>query len=212
QFFDNNPGWSHEWDEQTTIGLAASEGFAWFFANVHNDDPIARIHRNNSELYYWVNSEDGGFGWSHIPTPEGSATNYGDRCEAAVAGIFWDIYDAIDDDFTCWQCWPQAYIPNPDDIGDQLTGGAANLITAANSRYVDGYRPDDINEFYQAWFEGVFLGNYFDLRPIWYEHNIDVRCCPNTTGNANGDPADVTDISDLTFIADVLWRGGPTPM
>jgi hypothetical protein len=210
-FFDDGPGGYHLWDFPEGCEIAASEGFAHFWAGLVDNDSILVNYDGSFQHFYWKSLENGEWGFDSPDSAAGSANNIGDACEGAVAGMLWDIYDAADDDYSSWHVWPDTPMPVPDGIGDALSDGPDNILIALVDRHVNGHRPDTYKEFYRAWFEGQFLGNYFDLRTISYEHGEDSRCCINITGNANGDPADWVGISDLTFLVDFLFGGGSTP-
>ncbi|MDF1543807.1 MAG: hypothetical protein P1R58_01750 [bacterium] len=215
-FFDNYPLGveSHSWDEQHTEGLAASEGFSTFFANVVRDTAVFLNFYNDFTKFAWTNSESGEFGANNLAIPAGSGNNYGDRCEAAVAGILWDIYDddPITDDWSTFGVWPQPYYSIPDGIGDTLAKGPDNILKALMDRTVDGHRPDDINELWEAWFSLPFLGHRKGMMDIYKEHGIVDSCCIGLRGNADGDPNDQCDISDLTFLVDFAFEGGLPPV
>jgi len=67
-----------------------------------------------------------------------------------------------------------------------------------------------IGSSYQFWACGLA-----DLYPFWtglkVVHDTASCCCINLTGNVDGDPDDICDISDLTFLNNFLFSGGPPP-
>jgi hypothetical protein len=59
---------------------------------------------------------------------------------------------------------------------------------------------------------------YENLRPnldqanAWFwEHMIQSGCCRGIRGNANGDPIDQVDVSDIVFLVNYMFFGGPWP-
>lgn len=47
---------------------------------------------------------------------------------------------------------------------------------------------------------------------IFYEHGDSTRpCCIGIRGNVDGDPNDEIDISDLLYLTDYMFDGGPAP-
>lgn len=204
-FFDQGAG-EHQWYEINFPSIAATEGFAHFLSCVFRANPYLNNCYNNFVDTFWVNAENGCWGYSgSFDTTIGSANNYGDSCEAAVCGILWDIYDNVNDDYSTYQ-WPPLAAPNdsnPDGIRDTLSNGPDNILEVLLHRTIDGDYPDNINEFWQAWFQSPSKGHAQAMRDIWYEHGC-IVC-----GDANGDG--LVNAGDPVFIISYIWKHGPAP-
>jgi len=202
-FFDHGGG-THEWDELVSPTLAASEGFATFLSCLFRNDCISRDFTYNFVDTFWVNLENGQKGKN--TGISNSANNYGEVCEGSVAGILWDIYDDVDDDYSTYKMPPNPP-PNgydPDGIWDTLSNGSYNILNVVLlDRTVDGHHPDNIDEFWQAWFQSPSLGHATAIRHIWYEHGIP------TCGDPNSD-AEVS-LADVLFLINYIFKGGPAP-
>lgn len=92
---------------------------------------------------------------------------------------------------------------------DTLFNGVDNILSVLLDRNVNGYLPDNITEFWSAWFQTPSFGHDQAMRDIWYEHGI--GCCVGIRGNVDGDPQDIIDISDLTYLTDYMFGGGTAP-
>ncbi len=42
-------------------------------------------------------------------------------------------------------------------------------------------------------------------------YTVDQSCCRGMTGNINGDPTDILDVSDLVYLVNYMFQGGPEP-
>jgi hypothetical protein len=164
EFFDASPGGNHSWCLPSSDTMAASEGFAHFFCNLYNNDPVRGEYNYNYQKYAWFNSENGQAGID--ATISCSANDFGDTSECAVAGILWDIYDnsstslPIQDDYSTPPAdnWPNLN-DTADGIGDTLSDGFNNIRDVLLNRTIGGDPPDDINEFWDAWFQSPSKGH-----------------------------------------------------
>ncbi|RKX29472.1 MAG: hypothetical protein DRP47_01665 [Candidatus Zixiibacteriota bacterium] len=95
-------------------------------------------------VYQWnvENSE-----WGENGAICGSANDYGKYTEGAVVGMLWDIFDDSNDDF------------DGDGIEDSLHLGIEPILDVLLNRYVDGHHPDNIDEFWEAWWSNQQPGH-----------------------------------------------------
>jgi len=122
------------------------------------------------------------------------SNNSGSIVEGAIASIFWDIYDGIDDD---------------------------NLSMGFNSIFniMKNNKPNTIHEFWNAW----NLGYKQELWEIYYDHGINKDTSPPTISNVQISPSSPTssqsvhvyaniadDLSGLTKI-ECWWTGQQSP-
>lgn len=166
---------------------------------------------NNFQDFFWYNLENGEYGLNG--TLYGSCNNHPDR-EASIAGIFWDIFDANDsiEDFSTYGISPpppNCY--NPDGIGDSLSNGIGNIRNVLMFRDVDGHHPDNIDDFWEAWFQSDnSLCHGKAMEDIWYEHGEIINCC-----QLRGDLAIPKDsnllINDIVWLVNYLFKGGDYP-
>ncbi|MCB2230914.1 hypothetical protein KQH82_09395 [bacterium] len=57
------------------------------------------------------------------------------------------------------------------------------------------------------------LGDAIAAGRQWYQENLVTGgCCVGLTGNTNNDPGDATDLSDLIYLVNYLFLGGPAPV
>ncbi len=81
---------------------------------------------------------------------------------------------------------------------------------------------DDTVTFYTSLvtvYDGLFtdVGEAADAAKAFAEENdywswlINTGCCKGTRGNVDGDPSDNVDISDLVYLVDFIFTGGPAP-
>ena len=206
-FLDESPGGTHYWYMSYTLELAATEAFAHFWSAMVRNDPIQRNWRDNFTVYYGVDIENGEHGWNG--SMSGSANNYGTSCEAAVAGILWDICDTASDDYDSFG--DSTFPRQPADLADGVFGILVALLD--DDRKIDGHHPDNIEEFWDAWFTLPALGHPMATGDIWYEHggSTHLGCCVGMRGNVDGDPNDEIDISDLVMLCDYMFSGGAAP-
>lgn len=214
-FFDHGGG-RHKWDSLTNPRLAACEGAASFISAILQQSPRPVCYNSfNSFLdTFWINLENGEMGTSGgIDSTWKSANNCGRSCEAAIAGILWDIYDTngirdtLEDYGTFGQC-PSNSGPHHDGIGDSLSDGLQNILSALLDRSVNGHHPDSIDAFSTAWFQTPDLRHLRGMTDIFWEHGID--CCTGTTGNVNLTGG--VDLADLSMLVSFLTVGTPAPV
>jgi hypothetical protein len=57
------------------------------------------------------------------------------------------------------------------------------------------------------------IAGVVDQAKVWFEGNVRcyLGCCVGLRGNVNGDAGDDTNVSDLSFLVDFLFRGGSAP-
>ncbi|MDH3936867.1 MAG: transthyretin-like family protein [candidate division Zixibacteria bacterium] len=205
--FDESSGGPHTWSGKYSPALAASEGFAHFWSSVVRGDASGKNWWLNFALYRETNVENGEHGWDG--TYSNSANNYGDSCEAAVAGILWDICDPDSDDYDSFGDFSFPRGP-ADDIGDSLSDGFQSILSALLDDDVLGHRPDNMGEFWDVWVGPPSLGNKQKVADIYYEHGDSTRsCCYGIRGNVDGDLWDQIDINDLLYLVDFMFTGGP---
>lgn len=58
----------------------------------------------------------------------------------------------------------------------------------------------------------VYVADIKDSTSCHTYFKVSAGCCQNYRGNANGDPQDRLDISDIVFLVDYLFRQGPAPV
>ncbi|MCK5125298.1 MAG: hypothetical protein KAR42_03490 [candidate division Zixibacteria bacterium] len=206
-FFDGGGG-SHGWLDIINPELAASEGFAHFFSGILRNSEYQINFEPGFYNFHSFNLENGEYRFNNIR--QFSGNNYGHENECAVAGILWDIYDyeSTLDDYSTYQwppnIWPHQNPQNPDAVGDSLCDGYTNIMDVLLNRNVDGAPPDNISEFWQAWFQTPSNNHFKAMRDIWYEHGI-MKC-----GDTNCDGE--VNAGDATYIINWAFKGGPAPI
>lgn len=210
-FFDMTAGGAHSWDGWSGLSLASTEAFATFISGVLRGDPICRNLYSNFADTFWCNCENGEFGKNNIRY--NSANNYGSEYEGSVAGMLWDIYDDVDDDYSTylWSPPPPPNDSNPDGIGDTLSDGIDNILNTLLNKTVNGHHPDNINEFWDAWFQSPSFDHSQAMADIWYEHGVMKLCCNHDGIRGDADANDVLNVADLVLLVSYLFRGAPPP-
>ncbi len=193
------------------VMVAAQEALASVLPCILRDDGSSLFHDyyNNFSQNSFVDMENGEYGFDNIV--DASANNFGNEVEASVAGILWDIYDSNIDDYSTYGSTTYPNLSNPDGIGDNLSSQTTNLLNTLLDKTVNGHRPDNIDEFWAAWFSSPSYGYDQEMEAIWYEHGILNGCCIGIRGNINGDPQESIDISDLVYFVAYFFGGGPAP-
>jgi len=199
---------------------AAMEGFAHFWSAIVRDDAVQCNTTNNLYDTSWRDIENGEYGRAG-PTyslTDGSANALGFSNEGAAAGALWDIYDIHDDDYSGRVDWGDKTLPHtPDDTGDVLRDGIDTILIALVERTVNGHHPDNLHEFWDAWFDYVGysppLGDGWEMVDIWHEHGVSVDsvCCIGLRGNVDGLGGERVDITDLVYMVDYMFVSGPWP-
>lgn len=204
-FFDTSFGGEHFWTSNLTRALGASEGFSDFLTNFIIDDSIVKHYTADFSDYYWYNSENGQYGFSL--NNFGSANNYGDKCEAAIAGALWDIYDNADDDYSIFDLIvpkpPETNFYSPDGIGDTISLGVSEILNTLLGKEIDGHYSDDIRDFWEAWFLDPSYNHKRAMKDIFHDHGI---CCWGMRGNIDDDLDDIVDVSDLLLLVDYMFE------
>jgi hypothetical protein len=196
--------------------FAVREAFGDFWSAVSRNDSIHRNSFNSFLDTSWANYENvewGQEGYS-VDTVVGTANTLGKANEGAVAGILWDIYDDVDDDYSGNIDWGDTTRPHhPDGIGDTLWNGIDNILIALLDRTVSGHHPDNIDEFWQAWFTYPAFGHGQAMQDIWYEHGEIMHCC-NTDGiRGDVDMGGSINVGDPAYLVAYLFGtpSGPAP-
>ncbi len=192
-----------------SLGFAATEAFGYLWAAVSKNLHFIYDSWNDFKDTLWVNVENLQYG---VKTDtggyrvDGTANSMGDACEGSVAGVLWDIYDNVDDDFSSASNWGSVTLPHTSDgIKDSLSDGIDNILSALLDRNVNGHHPDNISEFWEAWFQQPAFDHFQAMHDIWYEHGIDEDCCVGIRGNVDGDPYENIDISDVGYLVDYAF-------
>jgi len=207
--FFRQGGAQHTVYSLTDIGTASSEGWAQFWSAFVLESPVKVKYWNYFYDSSWTNWENGEF---DLVPYTGSANAMGKFNETATAGIFWDIHDQLDDDYSGNIDWGDTTRPHhPDDIWDTLWNGIDSILIVLLERDVNGHHPDNIDEFWQAWFSTSWPGHGQAMMDIWYEHGEIMPCCntDNMRGNVNGEGGINT--ADLTYLVDFLFFSGSPP-
>ena len=199
---ESNPT-SHSWNVPSTLKTAGTEGFAHFFSGLVGGPEIVNKW-NSFQSSYKRNLENGEFGTNGYTF---SANNGGKLVEGAVAGTLWDIYDSPSDDYSWWN--GSSGVGFRDGIGDTLADGASNILSVLKQRYVSLHHPQDITEFWAAWFAPTSCGHSKAMEDIYYEHGM--TCCRGMRGNVDGDANDQVDVSDMQFLIDYLFNNSTPP-
>jgi hypothetical protein len=201
-FCDLSPGGAHNWAEATTIHQAASEGMADFFPCIVNDSAISIVTSDGFLDTFWIDVESGLYGILPDTSGDGSQTNLGTSSEAGVAGILWDIYDNVNDDYTTFNQIRQFY--NPDDRGDDLTlaDPVSDIYDVLLSRTIADTSVKTIHDLHIAWFQNPSHGYMYEMDDIFHEHG---SCCAGYTGDINDDGAIVPTLTDLTVLINYLF-------
>lgn len=213
-FFDIFVG-DHEIFDTISEGAAASEGFCTWWACVGSQNNVWNNSFDNFQDTMWYNPENGVFG--NRDSLMYGVNAMGVKNEGAVAGILWDIYDGSNDDWSNINDFHYPYdtTDSQDDAyGDSLSNGYGNILEALldDGRMVNGHHPDDILEFWDAWFDSPELGWDRELANIYFEHGDSTRpCCYGLRGNVDGNEEEEPDISDLIYLVDYMFTGGPAP-
>ena len=194
----------HGWCVPSGPDTASTEGFADFLPLALKGSPRFEFFTPTFEDTGWRDAETGLYTRLGAIEWTGSCTNNGIEADAAVAGIFWDIFDDTDDDFTTFRSFPPtAELPQPDGFKDSLSDGLGNILATLLDKEVDGHRPDNIEEFYQAWFTDPTPGHHVAMQDIWYEHGVE--CCFDHRGNTNcGTDGKIT-MSDVSVLIDHVY-------
>jgi len=99
------------------------------------------------------------------------------------------------------------------DTGIPLEGAQVTIVETSTSTVTDAtgkyFIPNITNGSYTLM---IGYPNQTDYQPYSMFPTFIGTCCIGTTGNINGDPGDKVDISDLTYLVNYLFKGGPTPI
>ncbi len=185
---------------------AGYEGFAYFAACfLSGDSEIAEKAINFTKVNWW-DVETGEYGRRFASGPDttfGSA-NHIDSTSAQVAGIFWDLYDQPDDNYSaCNQDstnWPWSTTDNVLDSVQFDIGTILGVLLYKNAD--DGYLADDIDEFQEAWLNAPHSGRSAGMQDVYYEHGI--ACCTGKRGDANGLGGETPTLGDVSWLIDHL--------
>jgi len=245
---DNNNGWPDTWNRSTmlhefghrisstysfcddttnspsshlpwvayNLQFAAMEGFAHWWSAFVDSTPIRTYYWDDFTDSLWLNFENGEYGHT---TADGSFNAMGPKCEGAVAGILWDIFDNPDDGYSDRADWGTLNLgPHYDGIDDYIQEGSDDILDALLNRYYGPNRPDNIHEFHQTWFQSPDLGYCQEMYNLFYEHGDSLQpppkscsCCLNRGNVDNIIDRIPIDISDLVYLVDFMFTGGPPP-
>jgi hypothetical protein len=192
-FFDASLGGTHSLTDFESIDFATSEAFAHWISSELRSDSYQINTRMNFADSAWFNLENGEHGLN--ATLFGSVNSRGENYEGAVAGIFWDISDVESDDY------------NNDGIQDTLSLGNDAIHQTIQRIMPSSHKPDNIDEFWDAWYLPPSFNHLRAMMDIWYEHG---ECCVGIRGDVNWDGTDA-DVLDMTFMVDRIFRGGAVP-
>ncbi len=210
-FFTNTSGpFDHTWCSILQPDQASNETWADFWAAYVLGNPTWSNRWNNYQDSFWVNLETGEIGdkFGQYLTANALATNN----EGASAGILWDIYDNANDEHSSRADWGDSTLPHTTDgIGDTLDLDISDILTVLIDRQVNGHQPNTMDEFWDAWFQNPSLGHLRAMQDIWYEHGDSKGCCVGMRGDINGVDGETPNVSDMTYLIDNLFRGGPVP-
>jgi hypothetical protein len=199
--------------------FAGCDGFAHFFSALTLDDSFRVSYWDDFTDSSWHDLETGLYGsTSQI---HGSVNCLGGSNEGAVAGILWDIYDQSHDNYSGLGDWGSTTLPhNPDNVWDSLWDGPDNILEALMVREVTSpastpkRHPDNIHEFYSAWYQQPILGNCREIYNIFYEHGDtsvlppkkgECSCCENM-GDINHSGNPVPNITDLIYLVSYMFQ------
>ena len=200
-FFEDGGG-THYVDSTYTPGLAASEGFASFWAAVVTGSPILTNYSFGFYLASSINLENGELGY--IPSSTLRYVNaYGMLNEIAAGGVLWDIYDDDADDYSSKKDWGVKDTPHTPDVffGDLLSNGLVNIL-----RVLQDDTPQTMDEFYADRLAEFDSLHYRELTHIGYEHG---KPCCGTVGDVTGDGE--LNADDAYRMASFMFQDGPSP-
>jgi len=206
----NYPGSHYAW-EAYNQETAAMEGFSHWWSAVANGSSVRVNYWSNFADSLWIDFESGEFGEAYA---FGSLNAMGPECEGAVAGIWWDIFDNTNDDYSGESDFGLTRLPHhPDNIKDTLWMGHERIMAVLLDDEHLGHRPDNIDEFWAIWFGPKWHRHEQAMKDIWYEHGDGTKsgCCVGIRGNIDGDPEERVDIADLVFLVDYMFLSGPEP-
>ena len=213
-FMDSTRGLPHYWNATFPPEDAAYEGFGAFWSCLSRNDPYQRNSFNSFADTQWVNLESGQKLLKKGQNRDLSTANaMGKNCEGAVAATLWDICDTAPDDTSSQANWGDTVITHhhSDGIGDTLSDGINHILSALLDRNVSGHHPDNLDEFWAAWFQSPSFGHAQAMRDIWYEHGEVKSCCVGMRGNVDGSVSDAPNVADLNFLVAAEFQGGPPP-
>jgi hypothetical protein len=219
-FADDTVGYDpfHLWHSITGPSQAFIEGFPQFFAaTVLDTSEIANTAGEWFDDTLFHNLETGIWrmnGSTYKDTVVGTANCMGLKCEGTVACALWDIIDdqSVLEEFSDSTQWGQtAPVSSADGIGDELTVSIGEVFSILLTTYDStGQRPDTFEEFWKVWISKG-MGYQDEMHAILFEHGIVWDCCRGIRGNVNGDPAELVNVEDITYLLAYLFGGGPPP-
>ncbi|MFB0559787.1 MAG: hypothetical protein ACETWM_00955 [Candidatus Lokiarchaeia archaeon] len=185
--FDNSPGGSHTWDGTYTPELAWSEGWAHYFACIVRSSVTYRDTYNGDWVDYNLETGVATYIWGG--SYDGNAN--GDSCEAAVAGVLWDISDSVNDD------------QDGDGIGDELSLSADMIWYVLRVYSTGGHGVYTIYEFWSGWFN--YYTYYEEMWDLFYEHGITDDTAPSNPSSYWSSPTvDLWSTDNTIYIS---WSG-----
>lgn len=182
--------------EVTFNNLDADTISFWYKVSSESGWDYLRFYIDGVEKQKWSGNVD----WAKASFPTDSGTHTfrwaytKDGSQSVGSDAAW--VDLID--------WPSA---NNDKDGDGYADAVDNCP--------DDYNPDQADD------DSDGIGDACDNCPSVYNPDQidnngngigdDCECCQGMTGNANGDAEDLVDLSDLIYIVNYLFVGGPAP-
>ena len=225
--FFRHGGGGHSITTFYDIGTASSEAWAHFWSAYSRDTCTYIRYFGNFEDSTYNNWENGaylsGSLFFSFNAMGQDSTDMNKFNEGSIAGVFWDIYDSHDDDYSSRADWNTLNLgPNPDGIGDTLTE-CIEAITYCLLDTVElyGRHPMDMNEFWEVWFKDGQGYRCQAMKDIFYEHGINKDlwpdpcypgCCSGIRGNFDYDPEDIINVVDLTALVGYIFGGGEPPV
>lgn len=194
-----------------SLELAAYEGSGYFWSSLSRNDQFQQRSFNSFLDTAWLNLENGEYGQSGLIAnfTAGTANTLGKKNEVAVAGMLWDVYDSNPDDYSDSTNWGDTVLPHNSGnfAWDTLSLGVVEILETLFRNTGAGHKPDNINDFWEAWFLSPSYGHLRGMMDIWHEHGA---CCVGMSGDINWDGSDA-DILDQTYLIDRIFRGGAPP-
>ncbi|MCB2201744.1 PQQ-dependent sugar dehydrogenase [bacterium] len=207
--------------------------FRWSFDRATNDLWIADVGQfvyEEINLTRWADAGGQNYGWDH--TEGFHCFEPSSNCDSA--GVDWPVFEYTHSGGRCSITGGYVYrgcaIPDLDGwyfYGDYCTGqiwrlnvDSAGTVTAPFPTPVLDIGGADLATFGEDYYGELYVAELNGGRILKMVHVGAVEdycagppepCCVAATGNANGDPGDTVDLSDLIYLVNYLFLGGPSP-